>query len=107
MTPTLSQSIPIVDQASGNPTTAMVTWWGSLVAQVAKGKTTYVNQKVTVAWATPTGTFARTTFVAYAGQTVSASPTQAQVQAIDDHVKLLSQHLAALISDLQGNGALT
>lgn len=66
----------------------------------------YVAQKATTAWATPTGTFDRTTFAAYAGQTVSNPPTQAQVQAIDDAVKLISQHLAALISDLRANGVL-
>lgn len=67
----------------------------------------YVAQKATTAWATPTGTFDRTTFATYAGQTVSNPPTQAQVQAIDDAVKLLSQHLAALVSDLRANGVLT
>lgn len=61
----------------------------------------------TAAWADPTGTFARTTFVSYAGQTVSAVPTQAEVQAIDDALKANSQRLAALISDLRGNGVLT
>jgi hypothetical protein len=61
----------------------------------------------TAAWATPTGTFSRTTFASYAGQTISAVPTQAEVQAIDDAVKGLSQRLAALISDLRGNDVLT
>ena len=61
----------------------------------------------TAAWATPTGTFDRTTFASYAGQTVSAVPTQSEVQAIDDAVKANSQRLAALISDLRGNGVLT
>ena len=61
----------------------------------------------TAAWATPTGTFTRTTFASYAGQTVSAVPTQGEVQAIDDAVKGLSERLAALISDLRGNGVLT
>ena len=61
----------------------------------------------TTAWATPTGTFTRTTFASYAGQTVDAAYTQAEVQAIDDVVKGLSERLAALISDLRGNGVLT
>jgi hypothetical protein len=61
----------------------------------------------TAAWATPTGTFTRTTFASYAGQTVSAIPTQSEVQAIDDAVKGVSQRLAALVSDLRGNGVLT
>lgn len=61
----------------------------------------------TAAWATPTGTFTRTTFSAYAGQSISAVPTQGEVQSIDDAVKGLSERLAALISDLRGNGVLT
>ena len=61
----------------------------------------------TAAWETPTGTFARTTFASYAGQTISAIPTQAEVQAVDDAVKGLSERFAALISDLRGNGVLT
>jgi len=61
----------------------------------------------TAAWATPTGTFTRTTFAAYAGQSISAVPTQGEVQTIDDAVKGLSERLAALISDLRGNGVLT
>lgn len=61
----------------------------------------------TAPWATPTGTFARTTFAAYAGQTVSNPPTQAEMQALDDVVKGMSQRFAALISDLRGNGVLT
>jgi hypothetical protein len=66
-----------------------------------------VLQDVGAAWADATGTEARTTFAAYAGQTVSNPPTQAEVQAIDDHLKVLSQRMAALVNDLRGNGALT
>jgi hypothetical protein len=51
-------------------------------------------------WGAPTGTAARTTFATFAGQTISAVPTQAEVQNIDDHVKILSQRLKALIDDL-------
>ncbi len=52
-------------------------------------------------WGTPTSTLARTTFATYAGQTITNPPTQTEVQNIDDHVKILSQRLAALISDLK------
>jgi hypothetical protein len=67
----------------------------------------YVRQDQTGAWANPSGTLTRTTFAAYAGQTVSNPPTQAEVQAIDDHVKVLSERLAALITDLRTINALT
>lgn len=68
---------------------------------------TSVQQDVGPAWAAATGTASRATFTTYAGQTVSNPPTQAEVQAIDDHVKALSERMKALIDDLQGNGALT
>lgn len=67
----------------------------------------YVRQDQTSAWANPTGTLTRTTFAAYAGQTISNPPTQAEVQAIDDHVKAMSERLAALITDLRTINALT
>jgi hypothetical protein len=57
--------------------------------------------------AAATGTATRTTFATFAGQTISASPTQAQVQAIDDHVKILSEHMKALIDDARSLGTHT
>jgi hypothetical protein len=51
-------------------------------------------------WTPATGTATRTTFATFAGQDISATPTEAEVQAIDDHVKILSEHLKALIDDL-------
>lgn len=67
----------------------------------------FVRQDQGTAWTAATGTEARTALAAYAGQTVSNPPTQAEVQAIDDAVKAISQHVVALINDLRGNGALT
>lgn len=67
----------------------------------------FVRQDQGAAWTAATGTEARTALAAYAGQTVSNPPTQAEVQAIDDAVKALGQHVVALINDLRGNGALT
>ncbi len=74
---------------------------------VYDGLAPFVRQDQTTAWADATGTLSRATFATYAGQTISAVPTQAEVQAIDDHVKLLSQRLAALVNDLRSVGALT
>lgn len=51
-------------------------------------------------WTPATGTAARTAFATYTSQTISNPPTQAQVQAINDHVLILSQRLKALIDDL-------
>lgn len=55
-------------------------------------------------WAAPTGTATRTTFATYAGQDVTDPPTETEVQNIDDHVKILSERLKALIDDLTSHG---
>jgi hypothetical protein len=51
-------------------------------------------------WGAASGTLSRAAYAAYAGQTVSNPPTQVEVQAIDDALKLLSETVAALITDL-------
>ena len=66
-----------------------------------------VQQDVGPAWAAATGIAARSTFASYSGQAVSNPPTQAEVQAIDNHLVILSQRFKALIDDLKANGALT
>lgn len=67
----------------------------------------FVEQDVGAAWAAASGTASRATFATFAGQTITNPPTQAEVEAIDDHLVILSQRLKALIDDLTSNGALT
>lgn len=67
----------------------------------------FVQQDQTAAWTAATGTEARTALASYAGQTVSNPPTQVEVQALDDAVKAISQHLVALVNDLKANSTLT
>lgn len=67
----------------------------------------YVRQDQGAAWTAATGTEARTALAAYAGQTISNPPTQAEVQTLDDAVKAIGQHLVALINDARANGTLT
>jgi hypothetical protein len=67
----------------------------------------YVRQDQTAAWTAATGTEARTALASYAGQVISNPPTQAEVQALDDAVKAISQHLVALINDGRSAGLLT
>lgn len=55
----------------------------------------------------PTGTLSRTTFATYTAPTISAPPTQAEVQALANAVQTLSRTLAALITDMQANGNLS
>ncbi len=66
----------------------------------------FVRQDLGASWTPPTGTAARTALASYPGQVVSSPPTQAQVQAIDDGLKALSQAVVAIITDLRANGAL-
>lgn len=51
-------------------------------------------------WTTATGTADRATFATYTAPAISSPPTQAEVQALADHVQVLSRHLKALIDDL-------
>ena len=67
----------------------------------------YVRRDQTSAWTAATGTGVRTALASYAGQTVSNPPTQAEVQALDDAVKAISQHVVQLINDLRGIDVLT
>lgn len=78
-----------------------------LIGKESEADLRYVMQDQGSAWTAPTGTASRATFATYAGQTVSNPPTQAQVQAIDDHVKLLSERVKAIVDDLKANGTLT
>ncbi|CAA3004849.1 Hypothetical predicted protein, partial [Olea europaea subsp. europaea] len=57
-------------------------------------------------WGAPSGTLNRAAYSSYAGQTVSNPPTQAQMQALDDAVALLSKTVAALLTDLYSASAL-
>lgn len=55
-------------------------------------------------WSVPTGTFERSTFATYDAPPISASPTQAEVQAIANHLQIVSRRLAALLNDFHANG---
>lgn len=61
----------------------------------------YVLKNQTAAWGAPTGTLSRAVYASYAGQTVSNPPTQAEMQALDDAVKAMSQAVVGLITDLK------
>jgi len=72
--------------------------------KVYKINNTQVVAARVTSWGAPTGTATRTTFATYAGQDVGVIYVEAEVQAIDDHVKVLSQRLKALIDDLTTHG---
>lgn len=55
----------------------------------------------------PTGTQNRAAYPTYTSPAISNPPTQAEVQAISDGLQAVSRTLAALISDMKGNGNLS
>lgn len=67
----------------------------------------YVKRDQSPAWSDPTGTLARASYATYTAPAISAIPTQAEVQAIANHVQILSQTLAALVTDARAINALT
>ncbi|MBP2160251.1 MULTISPECIES: glycosyl hydrolase family 28-related protein [Asticcacaulis] len=56
---------------------------------------------VQTGWGAPSGTLSRAAYAAYAGKTYTAAPTQSDMQDLDNAVKLLSQTVAALVTDLK------
>ena len=75
----------------------------NMTAELLRGGTQVVTARQT-GWGAPTGTATRTTYATFAGQTITNPPTQAEVQAIDNAVVILSERLKALIDDLTTHG---
>lgn len=75
----------------------------TLTTALKIGSNQVVNARKT-GWGSPSGTLSRAAYAAYAGQTVSNPPTQAEMQTLDDAVKLLSQTFAAWLTDALGHG---
>lgn len=71
------------------------------VATTAFIRTEAVRRATFTTWTAATGTASRATFSTYSAPTISASPTQAEVQALADHVQVLSERLKALVDDLK------
>ena len=90
------------EQASANvkPTTY------SLLQINASVATSFVAKAGTSGWTAATGTADRGTFATYTAPTISAVPTQAEVQAVADAVQVLSRHMKALIDDLKANSTI-
>ena len=97
------QRIVGIVQKDGTPTRWFQLLWQTLAEKVDGA----VQKDSTPAWVDPTGTLARTTFATYAAPTISNPPTQAEVQALANHVQVLSQRMAALVKDLRDSDVLT
>ena len=76
------------------------------ILDATAGAKTLLTTLVPAEYEAATGTAARVTFATYDAEDISAVPTEAEVQAIADHVEVLSQTLKALIDDLIAQGIL-
>jgi hypothetical protein len=56
-------------------------------------------------WTAPTGTAERTAYATYTAPIIANPPTQAEVQALSNHVQILSRRLKAVIDDQIAHGA--
>jgi hypothetical protein len=92
----------VVAQADADAANASATSLDARTTALEGATGNYALKNQATGWTAPSGTLARATYTAYAGQAVSNPPTQAQVQAIDDHLKIISQTLAAALTDLIG-----
>lgn len=101
--PTLDWAAPIVDVRTGRVTPYFQRFWQNVSftadegASIAPDVSNKVNKGTSSGWSAPTGTSSKSGFSTYTAPVISASPTQAEVQAIANHVQTLSQHLKALI----------
>lgn len=110
--PLLDKAAPIVDP-DGRPSVYLQRFWQNLSFTAADGGSAgaglagKVDKGVSTGWAAPTGTASKLTFATYTAPTISASPTQAEVQAIANALQVNSQHQKALIDALLASALIT
>lgn len=110
--PTLDWAAPIVD-GNGRVTPYFQRFWQNVSLQADEGASVApdvsnkVDKGTSGGWAAATGTSSKTTFATYAAPTISNPPTQAEVQAIADHLQVLSRHTKALIDAGLSSGLLS
>lgn len=91
--PALTGTPTAPTQAQGNSTTRLATT--AFVHTEAVARATFTG------WAAATGTADRTTFATYTAPTASATYSQAEMQAVMDHMQILSRRIKALVDDLK------
>lgn len=111
--PALDKAAPIVNPVDGRITPYFQRFWQNLSFTAEVGGNASVNLSLKVdkatstGWTAATGTAAKNTFATYTAPTISASPTQAEVQAIANHVQILSRQLKAVKDALLGAEVIT
>ena len=102
--PALSEALPIIDPKTGRITPYFQGLWQRMsfvAADGATGAVDAVKRSTFNTWASPTGTAERTAFSTYTAPTISGSYSQSQVQALADHVQILSRRFKAVVDDLK------
>lgn len=111
--PALDKAAPIVDPATGRITPYFQRFWQNLSFTAAEGAAAApsvankVDKGTSGGWSAPTGASSKAAFATYTAPVISASPTQAEVQAIANAVQVLSQHMKALIEAGVSSGLLS
>lgn len=100
----LQYDVPIV-MPDGRPTAQFQRLWQQLGETADSGGVPpgyYVRTKLKNGWVAPTGTAERSTFVTYDAPTAAGSYSQAQMQAVMNHLQILSRHMKAHTDDAMG-----
>lgn len=104
-TQALAYGVPIVDTA-GRPTPEFQRAWQALAGTADTGGVPpgyYVRTGLQTGWASPTGTASKSAFATYTAPTAGGSYSQSQMQAVMDHLQVLSQHVKAVIDGLKAS----
>ena len=102
--PALDKNTPIIEPQTGRITPYFQRFWQNLTfvaADSATGAVDAVKRSTFASWSSPTGTASRAAFATYTAPTISAVPTQAEVQAIADALQAISRATKALVDDLK------
>lgn len=103
--PGLDKANPIVN-SDGRPSVYFQRFWQNLSFTAADGGqagqdlTGKVDKNTSAGWSSATGTGSKATFLTFTSPVIGAGYSQAQVQAMADHIQILSQHIKALTDAL-------
>jgi hypothetical protein len=101
--PALDWAAPIIEPATGRPSPYFQRFWQNITVKVTLGEGASIDvsgkadKGTSSGWTAATGATSKATFATWGAPAVSNPPTQAEVQALSNHVQVLSQHLKALI----------
>lgn len=102
--PALDKAAPIVDPSTGRITPYFQRFWQNLAFTAAEGAavapdvTNKVDKGISSGWVSATGTQSKSAWTVYSAPAAAGAYSQAQMQAVMNHLQVVSEHLAAVIS---------